>query len=237
MTSPDDAAVVQPGFDELGRLSFAEHSLESILGHVTDLATRILPGRPLASVTILAAGRPSTVVASAELAAELDRFQYRTGAGPCLEAATTGRQAGIPDTATDRSWPEFAAEAAAHAIDSVLSYPLPVQERMSGALNLYARQVDADARTQALVSRLAAYAVGPVSNMYLYRSAVEQAEHLRAALESRAVIDQAKGILMERFKLTADQAFQMLARQSMQRNTKVRDVAAQVVHTGELDPT
>ncbi|MCA0145176.1 GAF and ANTAR domain-containing protein [Blastococcus sp. LR1] len=239
MTPPDDdSAVVQPAFDELARLSFAEHSLESVLDKVTELATRILPGRPLASVTILAGGRPTTVAASGELANELDQVQYRLGAGPCLEAASTGRHAGIPNTHAERTWPEFAAEAAARGVDSIFSYPLPSQELVQGGLNVYARQADVDdPRTRDLVSRLAAYAVGPVSNIYLYETAVDRAEHLQAALESRAVIDQAKGILMERFKLTADQAFQILARLSMERNVKLRDVAIQFVHTGELDPS
>jgi AmiR/NasT family two-component response regulator len=73
--------------------------------------------------------------------------------------------------------------------------------------------------------------------MYLYESAVERAEHLATALDSRAVIDQAKGILMERFKLTPDQAFQVLTRVSMETNTKVRDVADGFVRTGELRPS
>jgi AmiR/NasT family two-component response regulator len=73
--------------------------------------------------------------------------------------------------------------------------------------------------------------------MYLYESAVERAEHLAAALASRAVIDQAKGILMERFKLTPDQAFQALTRVSMETNTKVREVAERFVATGELRPS
>ena len=107
---------------------------------------------------------------------------------------------------------------------------------MAGALNVYARHSDAlAAETRELVSRFAAYAVVPVSNMYLYESAVERAEHLQAALDSRAVIDQAKGILMERHKLTADRAFQALARVSMETNTKVRDVAKRMVETGEFE--
>jgi AmiR/NasT family two-component response regulator len=77
----------------------------------------------------------------------------------------------------------------------------------------------------------------PVSNMYLYESAVVRAEHLAAALDSRAVIDQAKGVLMERFKLTPDQAFQALTRVSMETNTKVREVAERFVATGELRPS
>jgi AmiR/NasT family two-component response regulator len=117
----------------------------------------------------------------------------------------------------------------------VLSVPLPVQERVQGALNVYARASSAPVdRTRELVTRFAGYAVVPVSNMYLYETAVERAEHLQAALDSRAVIDQAKGILMERFKLTADQAFQALARISMETNTKVRDVAVRFVESGEF---
>jgi AmiR/NasT family two-component response regulator len=91
-----------------------------------------------------------------------------------------------------------------------------------------------DPKTLDLVARFAEYAVVPVSNMYLYRSAVERAGHLEAALDSRAVIDQAKGILMERFRLTADGAFRMLATVSMEHNIKVRDVAEEFVRTGEL---
>jgi AmiR/NasT family two-component response regulator len=70
--------------------------------------------------------------------------------------------------------------------------------------------------------------------MYLYESVVEQVGHLRAALDSRAVIDQAKGILMERLKLTADQAFSVLAGASMTTNTKVREVAEDLVRTGQV---
>jgi GAF domain-containing protein len=239
VTSPDDDTVaVQPAFDQLGRISFAEHSLESVLSTVTTLATRVLPGEPVTSVTILADGRPMTVVASGQLALDLDEAQYRLGSGPCLTAAATGEPAELLDTGQAPEWPEFACLAAERGCGSVLSFPLPVREGLSGALNVYAWQFTVhDPRTRELVSRFADYAVVPVSNMYLYESAVERAEHLAAALASRAVIDQAKGILMERFKLTPDQAFQALTRVSMETNTKVREVAERFVATGELRPS
>jgi GAF domain-containing protein len=233
----DDRAsvAVQSAFDELGRISFAEHSLESVLHTVTELAGRVLPGQPVTSVTILRERGPATVASSGDLALELDRTQYRLGDGPCLAAASTGEAAEIPDTRGATQWAEFAALAAGRGCDTVLSVPLPVQERLQGALNVYARYTaEPAARTRELVTRFATYAVVPVSNMYLYESAVERAGHLQAALDSRAVIDQAKGILMERFKMTADQAFQALARVSMETNTKVRDVAQRCVDTGEF---
>jgi GAF domain-containing protein len=234
VTVPDDA-VVQPAFEELGRISFAAHSLESVLQTVTAAASRVLPGEPLTSVTIISDDRPTTVAASGDLALELDRVQYRLGDGPCVSAASTGRTSEIVHTGSDGAWPDFAAVAAAAGCASVLSFPLPVREKVAGALNVYNREFTvADERTRALVSRFADYAVVPVSNMYLYENAVERAEHLAAALDSRAVIDQAKGILMERYKLTADQAFQALTRVSMETNTKVRDIAERFVRTGDL---
>ncbi len=238
MTTPDAdarAAAVQSAFDELGRISFAEHSLESVVHTVTELTARVLPGEPITSVTILRGDQPSTVAASGQLAVDLDLEQYRLRSGPCLGAATSGRPSEIVDTRRDEQWPEFSATAAAAGCDSVFAFPLPVQEKVSGSLNLYARRLTtADQRTRDLLARFAAYAVVPVSNMYLYEAAVGRAEHLQAALDSRGVIDQAKGILMERFKLTPDSAFQVLTRVSMESNTKVRDVAERFVATGEL---
>jgi GAF domain-containing protein len=236
VTRPDpDDALVQLAFDELGRMSFAEHSLQSVLQRVTDLAARVLPGEPVTSVTILAEDRPSTVAASGPLALVLDEVQYAQHAGPCLDAAASGQLVELLDTGTEDRWAPFPREAAERGCRSVLSFPLPPQELISGGLNVYARTTQPlDERTRQLAARFAAYAVVPVSNMYLYQSAVERAENLRAALDSRAVIDQAKGILMERHKLTADQAFTALARVSMETNTKVRDVAERFVATGEL---
>lgn len=239
MTSPDadgqHADAVRSALDELGRINIAEHSLESVVRTVTELTARVLPEEPIASVTILRDGRPSTVAASGDLALDLDLEQYRLGSGPCLSAAATGRTSVIADTRADQQWPEFAALAAKAGCDSMLSVPLPVQEQVYGAMNVYARELSAaDRSTLDLLARVTAYAVVPVSNVYLYEAAVGRAEHLQSALDSRAVIDQAKGILMERFRLTPDAAFQALTRVSMETNTKVRDVAIRFVATGEL---
>jgi GAF domain-containing protein len=229
--------LAQLAFDELGRMSFADHSLDSVLQKVTDLAARVLPGEPATSVTIIEGGRASTVAASDPLARQLDQVQYDLGAGPCLQAATTGVHVELIDTATEQRWAPFPQVAAQRACRAVLSFPLPVQERVRGGLNVYARTSQPlDEGTRATAARFAAYAVVPVSNMYLYETAVERAGHLRAALDSRAVIDQAKGILMERHKLSADQAFTALAQLSMEANTKVRDIAERFVRTGELPP-
>jgi GAF domain-containing protein len=234
--TPEPAAdLAQLAFDELGRISFADHSLTSVLQKVTDLAARVLPGEAVTSVTILSGGRPSTVASSGPLAMELDQAQYRRGSGPCLEAARTGWVTEVLDTSTEERWGTFTRLAAERGCRAILSFPLPPQELITGGLNVYARTAQPiDPGTRDTAARFAAYAVVPVSNMYLYETAVERAGHLAAALDSRAVIDQAKGILIERYKLTADEAFKLLAQASMASNRKLRLVADHLVTSGEL---
>ena len=238
VNAPDDETVVVPAVvDRLGRLPVAEHSLSSVLQQVSAVAAEILPEEPVTSVTVVDSGRPSTVAASGQLARALDEVQYRLGDGPCLAAATSGRRSELSDTLSPADWAQFAERAAAEGCRSVLSFPLPGGDRFAGALNVYAGPSPVpDERTLERFVRLADYAVVAVSNAYLYESALERAGHLERALDSRAVIDQAKGILMERFKLTADQAFQVLTRVSMESNVKVRDLAERFVVTGELRP-
>jgi transcriptional regulator with GAF, ATPase, and Fis domain len=120
-----------------------------------------------------------------------------------------------------------------HGALASLSVPLPISEGIGGALNIYARQPDVfDDDSRSVATRFAPYAAVAASNMYAYEDARDMAENYQRALESWAVIDQAKGILMERYKLPADMAFQAIARVSMQTNTKVRDVADTLVRTG-----
>jgi GAF domain-containing protein len=124
-----------------------------------------------------------------------------------------------------------------HGNLSSLSIPLAIEpdEQVTGALNIYARRSNAfDEASRSVATRFGPYAAVATGNLYAYQSARDMAENLQAALESRAVIDQAKGVLMERYKLTPDQAFQRLAQASMTANRQLRDVADHLVHTGEL---
>jgi GAF domain-containing protein len=232
-SGPDRTA---EALERLGNLALHEQSMESVLQTVVELAKQVLPGNPEASVSMVERGRPSTTSSTAQLAVDLDETQYDRGYGPCLEAAYSGKVVEITDTATEQRWADYCRVAAARGNRSSLSTPLPIQEDVSGALNVYAREphaFDDDARTAA--QRFAPYAAVAVANMHAYQNARDMAANLRIALESRAVIDQAKGILMERHRLTADAAFQALASVSMRTNRKVRDVAEKLVRTGEWD--
>ena len=137
-TTPSPA---RTAFDELGRLSFAEHSLESVLQRVTALAARVLPGEPVTSVTVIDRGRPSTAAASGELALTLDETQYRLGNGPCVSAADDrpaqrarrhARRRGLAGVRRRRGRDRAAAA----------SSPSPSRppEQVSGALNVYGRE-------------------------------------------------------------------------------------------------
>ncbi|PWW23966.1 ANTAR domain-containing protein [Geodermatophilus normandii] len=215
----------------------AQRPLPLVMEQVADLAAEVLGGQPALSVTVVGSEGGSTVSTSSPVAAELDGVQYRTGTGPCLEAATTGRMVVVEDSETDRRWPDLARSAAAAGRRGVVSTPFPSRGPVLGGFDLYVHSSLApEARTRARAERFSRHAVVPVADSLLHARALQLTEHLQVSLESRAVIDQAKGVLMERFELTADQAFDALTRVSDQTDTEVRDLAADLVRTGEFPP-
>jgi GAF domain-containing protein len=221
----------------LGRLSLRELSMDILLQTVADLTKSVMPGNPDASVLMLVKDRPTTVVTTGSLATDLDETQYAEGDGPCLRAARTGEVIEIRDTRADDRWPGYLPRAVGHGNLSSLSVPLAIDEeqQVTGALNIYARRADAfDEASRSVATRFAPYAAVAAGNLHAYQSARDLADNLKSALDSRAVIDQAKGVLIERYKLTPDQAFQLLARSSMTANRKLRDIADELVRTGEL---
>ena len=235
MPSRDAPSSSRAALDELGRMSLREHSMESLLQAVADLSKQVLPGDPEASVFMQDSHRRFTVASTGQLATDLDEVQYAEDQGPCLHAASTGELTEIPDTRTETRWADYMRRAADHGNLSSLSVPLVIDDDVSGALNIYAREAhafDDDARSAA--TRFGPYAAVALGNMHEYQTAKDLARNLEVALDTRAVIDQAKGILMERHKLTADQAFQLLVDASSRTNTKLRAVADGLVHTGDL---
>ena len=220
----------------LGRSSLREQPMEGLLQLVTDLVKTVMPGNSEASVTLLFQECPSTVVATGRLAVDLDEGQYERGHGPCLHAAATQEITEIPDTRSETRWPDHARRAAEHGNLSSLSVPLVIDEpQVSGALNIYARQPNAfDEATRCAATRIAPYAAVAAGNLSLHRRALGRADHLETVLASRAVIEQAKGILMERHDVTAHGAFRILARASIHTHITVRRLAEHLVHTGEL---
>jgi GAF domain-containing protein len=235
VTDDARATTTHRALERLGSLALREHSMETLLQRVVDLTTVVMPRPTEASILIMLDGRPRTAVFTGQLALDCDEIQFGRGEGPCLHAARTGELTEVPDTRTEPRWRDYMERVTERGALSSLSVPLPISETMSGALNIYAREIDAfDQEARSAATQFAPFAAVAVENMQAYQDARTMADNLQTALESRAVIDQAKGILMERFKVTSDKAFDVLARLSMQQNTKLRVIAEELVETGEL---
>ncbi len=232
MTDPEDLGTA---VRTLSRLLLAEETLETTLHRVASLACRTLSPCDLASVTMITDGRPSTPVHTDPEADDLDRAQYRSQRGPCLEAYDVGQVVRRTIADGGAGWPEFTAEAKKSGVRSVLAVPLVDSDRPLGALNLYSKTdsySEADEDTAVLFSEQAAVAC---ANAEVYWRTYSLTEHLREALESRDIIGQAKGILMARRGCTPDVAFEALRKVSQHRNIKLRQIAEQVVYLGDLD--
>jgi GAF domain-containing protein len=222
------------GMADLSRILLTEESLESILSKVATLAGREIAGSDAVSVTLVEDGRARTAASTADLAVEVDRLQYAAGEGPCLDAARQHVVRLVTDMATDSTWPHYGPAAAAAGVGSSLSVPLPVRDTVLGALNIYSCERGSfDDVDLERASTLAAHAAVAVANAHAYNTTVQLAAHLRVALETRGVIEQAKGILMQRHRCTADDAFELLRAASQNENVKLRDVAGRIV--AELD--
>jgi GAF domain-containing protein len=183
------------------------------------------------SVTLVD-GKPKTVAFSGELALDLDERQYATGYGPCLDAARLGEVVLMTDAATETRWPAYTPKMIEAELVGSISIPLEVDGSVIGALNTYFTSPDGlDATGVAVAESLGHYASIVLSNADLYFTAESRAEQMHQAMQSRATIEQAKGILMGQRRCSSDEAFDILVRLSQQSGRKLRDVAQALVDT------
>jgi GAF domain-containing protein len=181
-----------------------------------------------AGLVLVAQGRLLPQAATGRAPRLLDRVQQQLGAGPCIDAAQRQLPIRIGDLLGERRWAAFRAEAAALGVRSILCVPLKVDERCRGTLSLFADRPTAfDHRDEQVATVFATVAALALADAL-------RTEQMRAAMETRDLIGQAKGILMERNRITAPDAFAQLARQSQIRNVKLTVVARHLVETGEL---
>jgi GAF domain-containing protein len=217
-------------FAELSKIMLGEQPLSATLERVAELAQQTIPGAAEVSVTLLQDGVAASMAFTGPVAAQLDERQYESGFGPCMDAATSGGTITIDDTADSPTYPDFARLAARRGVRHTMSIGLPVQRQTIGALNVYGTdETPFDAAQQELGTAFASYAAVAVANAGVYATTATLAANLQRALDSRAVIDQAKGILMARRGLSAEAAFDELSRQSQVTNRKLRDLAQDLV--------
>jgi GAF domain-containing protein len=217
---------------DLARIVLSDETLETVLDRIAHAANRALPFANEASVTLLSDDGPTTAARTGTLAVTLDERQYAGGDGPCLAAARDGELRLIADMRTESRWPIYTSFAAEQGALSSVSVPLPVpvQQRVVGALNIYCTEtgrLDDDAVE--VLEGFASYAAVALANAQLYATTAALAHHMEQAMRSRAVIEQAKGILMVLHGVDADAAFGLLTQQSQRSHRKLREVAESIV--------
>jgi len=223
----DELAVV---LDSLTDVLLGEDDLPVALQRVVDLAVRTVPGCQAAGITLLRDGRPTTAAYTDERTLAVDRRQYDEGEGPCLDAALHRRINRVDVEEAAERWPGFAAAARAVGVRSFLAAPVTVHESPIGALNLYSPDHDGfSAVDEAFLGLFTAQAGIVLAGHQRHVEARALAEQMRTAMASRAVIEQAKGVLVERYHTDAETAFAMLRRESQDRNVKLRDLAEALV--------
>ncbi len=217
------------GLRALAAFFIDEVTLGSVLTRVAELACESAPA-DMAGITMLVDGELATGVFTDPEAPEIDRAQYRTGHGPCLDAFRDQDVHVIRSTNDEERWPEFARACAEHGILSTLSMPVVARDRSLGALNLYSRETAVfDDGVITATRDFARQAAVVLTNVKVYQDARELNENLSQAMESRATIDQATGILLARGGMSPEQAFEVLVRASQRENRKLRDIAAEIV--------
>ena len=222
---------------DLSGLLLSEEDQETTLRRVADLAVRCIAGCDAVGVTLNEPSGPKTRAATGGLVYEVDNFQYEIDEGPCLDAVKEREIVSIDDMASSEQWPRFATHAVERGVLSSLSLPLIVRGEALGALNLYAFRSHGFSSTDRQTgSMFAAQAAVALANAQTYAASVKLAAELRSALESRAVIDQAMGILMARNGHGAQEAFTELRVQSQKENRKLRDIAGDVVREASERP-
>ena len=201
--------------------------VDTALGELTQSAVSALPGAQYAGLTIaFRDGKIQTASATGSYPVLLDDIQQRHGQGPCLSAAWEHHVIRINDMKLEKRWPAYCRDAIQESpIRSTISFQLFADHNSMGVLNFYAEQPKAFDEEAAELGLILATHTALAWNM------VRRAEQFRSALASRDIIGQAKGMIMERFKIDAVQAFELLRRLSQSSNTALVVVARQLVES------
>lgn len=228
---------VREAFVQLADTLVADFDIIDFLSTLADRAVDLLG---VSSAGILLAdhnGTLSTVAASSEQTRLLELFQLQNSEGPCLDAFHSGKTVACGDMrAAEERWPTFAVAARQAGYESVYGIPMRLREHIVGAVNLFGTEPgellpESSELAQALVDMAA---IGIV-HQRTYRQAEQLTEQLQSALDSRVLIEQAKGVLAERHDITVSDAYYLLQHHSRNNNIKLRTVARSVVQDG-LDP-
>jgi len=203
---------------------------DAVLRRTCEVTKTVIRGAAAVSVTVLEGERARTAASSDELSLRADSVQYASGTGPCLDAVRQVKTVLVPDMNDETRWPAYVAQTLPLGVRGSLSVPLGIEDGVVGALNIYATAPRAfDEEAVDLAIELAEYAGIVATTADQYNRATSLAEQLQRAMESRAVIEQAKGILMAQRHCSADEAFEVLVRLSQETHRKLRELAEVLV--------
>ena len=220
---PGPLVDVAQALRDVARSLEAEPDLEHVLGAIVKSVTDTVPGAEQAGVSLYERKLLQTVASTSDVTKRINTIEHELDEGPCLQALLDHRSYRIDDMSTDTRWPRFAAAAEAHGVRSMLGYKLFTSGRNLGTLDLYSSTRNAfDADSEVIGELFAAHAAIALTG------STQQAE-FRTALSSRDTIGIAKGILMQRERLTDEQAFKLMVSTSQKANIKIHDLAVWLV--------
>ena len=211
---------------ELARAAAAPRSVEDVLSDVTATAKELIPGVDTAGVLLIGkGGKFETLAPTSELPYQLDELQVKYDEGPCVQVAIDELIVRSDDFRSEERWPRYSKAVVELGVLSGLSVKLYTADRTAGALNLFGFEANAfDGEDETIATVLAAHAAAAIL-------ASRQGEQLESALSTRDRIGQAKGIIMERYKVDDVRAFEMLKQLSQDSNTRLADIAQRVIDT------
>jgi GAF domain-containing protein len=203
--------------------------LIEILESAVRMCVAVIDACDMAGVSVTKSGRVRTLAASTDHLRIIDDLQFQLQEGPCFDAMRDGQLVTADDLATDTRWPEWGPLISERVgIQSSMSYRLFTRDHVFGALNVYSTKSSGFTHSDVVQGFVvAAHASAAVANQ-------RRVQQLTEALESRTVIGQATGILMERFGLDADAAFEVLRRISQTNNIKLATLARDLVVHGSI---
>lgn len=212
------------------RLLKTQRTLPAQLEAVVDIVKRTVPSCDAAGIVLLVDGEPTSIAVTDRLAIEIDLVQYQTGEGPCLAAMSEGDVVRLDILERDSRFTRFAPGAIDRGLQSVLSTPLAANGRTVGALNMYSVRANAfDDRTSEAVRPMVEYAGQAIGSSPLYAYSLDMVDGLVEDLESRAVIEQATGVLMASQEETSTDALDHLRDLAMRSGESIRTVAEWVI--------
>lgn len=220
---------------EVARLLEDDEEDDPALLRLTTLGVELVPGATGAAVTITAGGEAHTFAASDPRIDELHRLQFASGQGPAVETLRYNEARHVRDTRTEERWRTFCRAAGQSGLYSLIALPLHTGQQPAGAVALYADRPGAfNGAAHDIALLFAAQGSTMVHNTGVYGTCRQMLDNLQVALETRAIIEQAKGVLHAKLAISPGEAFELLRRSSQNTNQKVRVVAARLVR-GEID--